>query len=117
VEANHLIVGETFNRSGQWSSYPPHKHEQDVPGIESRQEELYFFRLNPEQGFGFMRVYTDDRSIDQPMVLEQNDLVVIPKGYHPVCAAPGYNLYYLWMLAGPTRTLTMRDDPEHAWVK
>ena len=115
VKAQRLLVGETINLPGNWSSYPPHKHDQDNLPSESKLEELYFFKLNPAQGFGIIRLY--DKTRDQVYVLQNNDVVLIDRGYHPVAAAPGYSLYYLWILAGETRTLAPNDDPQHSWVK
>lgn len=116
IPAHSLLVGETFTAPGQWSSYPPHCHEKDDPGQESFQEEIYFYQVDPAQGFGYQRVYTDDRSLDEAITVEHNDLVLLPRGYHPVAAAPGYCVYYLWVLAGTTRVMKPRDDPAHTWV-
>ncbi|MFO8057085.1 MAG: 5-deoxy-glucuronate isomerase [bacterium] len=116
VQADSLLVGETINAAGEWSSYPPHKHDTQIEGVETELEEVYFYKVNPFQGFGFQRVYTDDRSLDEAMTVEQNDLVLIPRGYHPVSAAPGYALYYNWALAGPKREMKPHNDPEHEWV-
>lgn len=115
--AKYLVVGETFNPPGNWSSAPPHKHEKDNLPVESMQEEVYYFKISPPQGFGVQRIYTDDRSIDECYALQDNDVVVLPRGYHPVVAAPGYRLYYLWILAGPRRAMVPYDDPAHAWLK
>lgn len=117
VDACHLLVGETINPPGNWSSAPPHRHDVDNLPEESDLEEAYFFRVDPPQGFGVIRIYTDDRKIDKTYSVENNDLVVIPDGYHPVAALAGYRLYYLWMLAGEKRVLRPRDDPQHAWLK
>ena len=114
--AGRLIVGETFNPPGNWSSYPPHRHENDNPPEETKQEEVYFFKFRPRQGFGWQRVYTDDGRIDESYCVQDGDAVVIPRGYHPVAAAPGYELYYLWILAGETRHLRPHDDPQHQWI-
>jgi len=116
VEAKNLLIGETFNKPGQWSSYPPHRHDQHNPPESYYLEEMYLFKLKPEQGFGFQRVYTDDRKLDQALVVENNDVVIFKKGYHPVAAAPGYELYYLWVLSGPVRIMKVKDDPAHKWV-
>ncbi len=116
LPAERLIVGETVNESGNWSSYPPHKHDRDRLPEESSLEEIYFFRIRPENGFGMMYIYTEEREIDQPLVIYHNDLVAIPKGYHPVVAAPGYEIYYLWALAGKKRIMKVYEDPRHAWV-
>ncbi len=117
VKAERLVIGETINPPGNWSSAPPHKHDVDNLPQESDQEELYFFRVSPPQGFGMQRIYSDDGSLDEAYVLENNDTVAIPEGYHPVAAAPGYRLYYLWILAGEKRILQPKDDPRHAWIK
>jgi 5-deoxy-glucuronate isomerase len=115
--SRHLLVGETFNLPGRWSSYPPHKHDRQAPPEETRMEEVYFFKLNPPQGFGFQRVYSPERSVDQAFVIRDNTLTKLPFGYHPTAAAPGYSLYYLWVLAGEPRNYTLYDDPDHKWVK
>ncbi len=112
-----LQLGETTNPPGNWSSYPPHKHDTAVPGQEVVLEEIYHYRLSPRQGFGVQCIYTADRELDEAVIVRDGDTVVIPKGYHPVVAGPGYRLYYLWMLAGPRRLMQPNDDPDHAWVK
>lgn len=115
--AQRLVVGETFNLPGNWSSYPPHKHTQDSYPFEVRMEEVYHFRVNPPQGFGIQVLYNDDMSIREAYIVGDGDTVVIPAAYHPVAAAPGYQVYYLWMLAAYTdRRMRPRDDPRHAWV-
>jgi len=115
--SRHLLVGETFNPPGKWSSYPPHKHDRQAPPEETRMEEVYFFKLNPPQGFGFQRVYSPERNLDEAFVIRDNSLTKLPFGYHPTVAAPGYSLYYLWVLAGEPRAYTLYDDPDHKWVK
>jgi len=115
--ASTLLLGETYNAPGSWSSYPPHKHDRAEPGKEVVLEEIYHYRLSPPQGFGVQCVYTPDRSIDRAYIVRDGDTVVIPRGYHPVAAAPGYILYYLWILAGPRRVMRPNDDPAHVWVK
>jgi 5-deoxy-glucuronate isomerase len=116
VEAGRLLLGETINPSGNWSSFPPHKHDQAVPGVETKLEEVYLYKITPESGFGLQRVYTAEADVDQVFVLHSNDVVAFPRGYHPVVAAPGYKLYYLWALAGEERVMQPNDDPEHHWV-
>jgi len=116
LAAGRLLVGETFNRTGCWSSYPPHRHDEDRLPVEADLEEIYFFQVDPPQGFGFQRVYTDERDLDEAYAVEHDDAVVLPRGYHPVAAAPGYRVYYLWMLAGTGRTMCPFDDPQHAWI-
>jgi 5-deoxy-glucuronate isomerase len=114
--AQRLLVGETFNEPGGWSSYPPHKHDRHDPPDEVRLQEVYHFRLQPSQGFGIQRLYSPERGLDEVLVVEDGDTVLIPYGYHPVVAAPGYRLYYFWALAGEGRELRLREDPAHAWV-
>lgn len=117
VGARSLIFGETFNPPGNWSSSPPHKHDVDNPPHEVKLEELYHYRLKPAQGFGLQRVYTAD-GYDQVFVVEDGDVVTLPRGYHPVVAAPGYDLYYFWVIASfKDRKLLARDDPKHRWIK
>ena len=117
VDACRLLVGETINPPGNWSSAPPHRHDVDNLPDESNLEEAYFFRVDPPQGFGVIRIYTDDLKLDETYSVMNNDLVLIPDGYHPVGALAGYRVYYLWMLAGEKRILQPRDDPQHAWIK
>jgi 5-deoxy-glucuronate isomerase len=102
--------------SGCWSSYPPHKHDQDNLPAESLLEETYYHRLSPPQGFGFQRVYTDDRSLDETMAFSDGDVVLVPRGYHPVGAPYGYELYYLNVMAGPKRIWKFHNDPAHEWM-
>ncbi len=121
VDADRLLVGETFNRPGCWSSYPPHKHDTLNPPVEYPAEEVYFFLVNPPQGFGIQRVYTapgHPNPIDGVYVVENGDTTILPAGYHPVAAAAGYTLYYCWGIAGEERRYgAWTDDPAHAWVK
>ncbi len=116
VPAQRLIVGETYNDPGAWSGYPPHKHDEDIPGEEVTMEEVYHFRLNPAQGFGFQRIYSPARGLDEAYVLQNGVSIAIPFGYHPVVAGAGYQLYFLWALAGETRDMKPHDDPAHIWV-
>jgi len=111
--AQRLIVGETFNEPGQWSSFPPHKH--DGADGEPALEEVYYFRFDRPGGFGFQGLYEADGS-ERAVFLRHGTIVGIPRGYHPVCAAPGYRLYYLWALAGEPRRLAMYEDPAHRWL-
>ncbi|MCR4426855.1 MAG: 5-deoxy-glucuronate isomerase [Firmicutes bacterium] len=116
-QATRLIVGETFNPQGNWSSYPPHKHDEEVEGLEGVLEEVYHFRVKPSRGFGFQRIYSPSRGVDEAYVIRDGDTVAIPFGYHPVAAAPRYEVYYLWALAGEKRFMSPREDDAHAWVK
>jgi len=114
--AHSLIVVEVVTPGGHWSSYPPHKHDSPRQGEETALEEIYYHRLTPPQGFAMQRVYTDDRSLDEAVVVEDGDLVLVPRGYHPVVAPHGYDLYYLNVMAGPERKWIFRNDPQHEWM-
>lgn len=114
--AESLLVTEVFTPAGNWSSYPSHRHdEDDYPRI-TYLEESYYHRLNPAQGFGIQRVYTDDGTLDETMTVKNHDVVLVPRGHHP-CAAPhGYDMYYLNVMAGPLRKWRFVADPDHAWL-
>jgi len=114
--AAHLLVVEVITPAGHSSSYPPHKHDDEAPPAETQLEETYYHRLNPPQGFAFQRVYTDDRSLDEACAVEDHDVVMVPRGYHPVVAPHGYDLYYLNVMAGPKRLWVFRNDPAHEWM-
>ena len=114
--AAHLLVVEVRTPAGHSSSYPPHKHDVESPPAETQLEETYYHRLNPPQGFAFQRVYTDDRSLDEACAVEDHDVVMVPRGYHPVVAPHGYDLYYLNVMAGPHRLWVFRNDPDHEWM-
>ena len=114
--ADSLLVVEVITPAGNWSSYPPHKHDTGVDGVETALEETYYHRVKPAQGFAFQRVYTDDRSLDETLCVHDGDLVLVPRGYHPVAASHGYDLYYLNVMAGPQRKWLFRNDPAHAWI-
>jgi 5-deoxy-glucuronate isomerase len=114
--ADHLLVVEVRTPSGHSSSYPPHKHDADNLPEESSLEETYYHRLDPAQGFAFQRVYTDDRSLDEALAVEDHDVVMVPRGYHPVVVPYGYESYYLNVMAGPKREWHFRNDPAHEWM-
>ncbi len=114
--AHSLLVVEVFTPPGHWSSYPPHKHDRDALPEESLLEETYYHRIHPAHGFAFQRVYSDDRSLDVTMTVEDGDLVLVPRGYHPCAAAHGYELYYLNVMAGPKRIWRFTTDPAHSWL-
>jgi 5-deoxy-glucuronate isomerase len=120
--ASRLVVVEVYTPSGNWSSYPPHKHDEhivDAAGniLEADLEEVYFYKIDRPEGFAYQRIYTPDGKIDELVLARDSHLVLSPQGYHPVVAAPGYNCYYLNMLAGSAQSLAATDDPEHTWVK
>ncbi|AWK89832.1 5-deoxy-glucuronate isomerase [Azospirillum thermophilum] len=114
--ADSLLVVEVVTPPGNWSSYPPHKHDLDDGTAETLLEETYYHRIDPPQGFAFQRVYTDDRSLDEAMAVEDGDLVMVPRGYHPVGVAHGYTGYYLNVMAGPRRAWHFNTAPEHRWL-
>lgn len=114
--AAHLLVVEVLTPASHSSSYPPHKHDVEQPPVETLLEETYYHRLNPPQGFAFQRVYTDDRSLDEACAVENHDVVMVPRGYHPVVAPHGYDLYYLNVMAGPNRFWVFKNDPAHEWM-
>ena len=114
--AAHLLVVEVKTPGGHSSSYPPHKHDTDNLPQESALEETYYHRLQPSQGFAFQRVYTDDRSLNESMAVEDHDVVLVPRGYHPVVVPFGYDSYYLNVMAGPRREWHFKNDPAHEWM-
>jgi 5-deoxy-glucuronate isomerase len=115
-EAEKLLVCEVLTPSGHWSSYPPHKHDRLDPPAETALEETYYYRLSPGRGFGLQRVYTDDRTLDEAVSFSDRDCVLVPRGYHTVSAPPGYDVYYLNVMAGPVRRWAIQTDPDHAWT-
>lgn len=120
--SSRLVVVEVYTPSGNWSSYPPHKHDehivdQDGNVLEADLEEIYFYKIDRPEGFAYQRIYTSNRKIDELLMARDSHAVLSPQGYHPVVAAPGYNCYYLNMLAGSAQSLAATDDPDHAWVK
>jgi 5-deoxy-glucuronate isomerase len=116
VPADSLLIVEVITPGGHWSSYPPHKHDTAVAGQETALEETYYHRFNPAQGFGFQRVYTDEGDLDESLCIRDGDVVLVPRGYHPVCTAHGYDLYYLNVMAGPRRAWVIRNDRQHEWL-
>ncbi|MFD4562568.1 5-deoxy-glucuronate isomerase [Streptomyces sp. NPDC058469] len=121
-DAEQLLVCEVLTPGGNWSSYPPHKHDEPRPGVESELEEIYYFEVAGDgNGFGYQRVYgTPERPIEVLAEVRSGDTVLIPHGWHgPSIAAPGYDLYYLNVMAGPgqDRAWLICDDPAHGWVR
>jgi 5-deoxy-glucuronate isomerase len=115
AEAGRLIVSETFAPGGHWSSWPPHKHDTDDPPRETQLEETYFYRFARPEGMALQRIYTADRTLDETVIPHDTDLVLVPRGYHPVASAPGYDTWYLNAMAGPRREWRISIDPEHDW--
>jgi len=129
LDADSIIACEVITPAGNWSSYPPHKHDEERDGVETSLEEIYYFELRPEpsgrgapaDAFGYQRVYgTPERPIEVLAEVRSGDVVLVPHGWHgPAMAPPGYDLYYLNVMAGPgeTRAWLICDDPAHAWVR
>jgi 5-deoxy-glucuronate isomerase len=115
--AQRLLVVEVYTPSGNWSSYPPHKHDVHNPPGEVDLEEIYYYKIDRPEGYAIQRVYTADGRIDETLTVRDGELVLIPEGYHPVVAAHGYNVYYLNALAGSARSMAASDDPAYAWVR
>ncbi len=114
--ADSLLVTEVYTPQGNWSSYPPHRHDEDNYPEMTYLEETYYHRLNPAQGFGFQRVWTEDGSLDETMAVSNHDVVLVPRGHHP-CGAPyGYEMYYLNVMAGPLRKWRFKNHPDHDWI-
>ena len=115
VPASHIIIGETFHIFGGWCGFPPHKHDEDNLPTESANEEVYLIKIDPPQGFGLLSVY-DGVSLDEVYKVKNNDLIAIPRGYHPMVAAPGYKFGFIWFMAGAKRQWKPVTDPDHAWI-
>lgn len=116
LPADYLFIGEALVPPANWASFPPHRHDFDDLPREVDMEEIYYFRFDRPQGFGIQKIYTDSRSIDETLTVQDHHAVLIPEGYHPVCTAPGYTMYYLWIMAGRNRRFLSQPDPDHAWV-
>jgi 5-deoxy-glucuronate isomerase len=119
--SSRLVVVEVYTPSGNWSSYPPHKHDEHIVDrngnlLEADLEEIYFYKIDRPEGYAYQRIYTPGK-VDELILARDSHLVLSPQGYHPVVVAPGYNCYYLNMLAGSVQSLAATDDPDHAWVK
>ncbi len=110
--ADRLLVCEVVTPSGNWSSYPPHKHDQDRPPAEVKLEEIYYYRFEHPDAYGFQRLY--DRRTDRTVTVRHGDVVTVRSGYHPFVTAYGYNAYYLNVLAGTRRSMAASDDPRYA---
>jgi 5-deoxy-glucuronate isomerase len=121
-DCHRLVCVEVYTPPGNWSSYPPHKHDVHRTGpdgklIEADLEEIYFYKIDKPDGYAYQRIYTDDRSIDSLVMAQNHDTVLVPEGYHPVVSAHGYTTYYLNFLAGTAQSLASADDPTYAWIK
>lgn len=114
--AHSLLVVEVRTPSGNWSSYPPHRHDEDDLPNQSLLEETYYHRIFPSRGFAFQRVYSDDHSLDESLAVHDGDVVLVPRGYHPYGVPHGYEGYYLNVMAGPTRKWVFHNHPHHDWL-
>jgi 5-deoxy-glucuronate isomerase len=119
---DRLVCVEVYTPGGNWSSYPPHKHDEHRVGpggalLEADLEEIYYYKIDRPGGFALQRVYTGDGRLDEAVTAASDDVVLVPEGHHPVSAPVGYTVYYLNFLAGSAQSLAATDDPAHAWVK
>ncbi|HEX2662767.1 MAG TPA: 5-deoxy-glucuronate isomerase [Candidatus Acidoferrum sp.] len=115
--AEKLLVCEVYTPSGNWSSYPPHKHDVHNPPKEVDLDETYYYRVSRPEGYAFQRLYDHAGTRDDTLTLVDGDLVLIKDGYHPVVAAHGYDVYYLNVLAGSARSMAATDDPRYAYLR
>jgi 5-deoxy-glucuronate isomerase len=113
--SQQLILGETVNPPGNWSGVPTHKHDSYRPAVESVHEELYYFRVDRPEGWGVERVYDKD-GLEELLLLKDRVVTIMPRGYHTLAAAPGFTLYYAFVLAGPEKGLLPALDPDQAWI-
>ena len=115
--ADKLVAFEVYTPGGNWSSYPPHKHDVHQPPVEVDLDEIYYYRMRDGRGFALQNLYGSDRSRESLLKVHDGDVVLVRDGYHPVVAGPGYDTYYLNFLAGTARTMTVTEDPEHVWLR
>lgn len=116
TNAKKLTVGEAYCTPGNWAGFPPHKHDVDDMPNEGVAEEIYYFLFDPKQGFGVQCLYTSDGEIDEAYRVKNDELVEFPRGYHTTVGAPGYNTYFLWLMAGDHQGFYRSNDPKHEWV-
>jgi 5-deoxy-glucuronate isomerase len=115
--AQRILVVEVLTPAGNWSSYPPHKHDEDRPPEEVSLEEIYYYRARAPEAFAVQRLYSPARGLDETWTVRDGDLVLVPYGYHAFAAAPGYDFYYLNALAGDHHSMANSDDPALAWIR
>jgi 5-deoxy-glucuronate isomerase len=115
--ADKLVVVEVYTPGGNWSSYPPHKHEVHNPPVEVDLDEIYYYRMKDPHAFAFQNLYSSDRARSSILKVHDGDTVLVRDGYHPVVAGPGYDVYYLNFLAGTSRSMMVTEDPEHVWLR
>ena len=115
--ADKLMVVEVYTPGGNWSSYPPHKHDVHNPPAEVDLDEIYYYRMNQPNAFAFQHLYSGHNSADRTVKTRDGDVVLVRSGYHPVVAGPGYDIYYLNFLAGSSRAMAVTEDPQHVWLR
>jgi 5-deoxy-glucuronate isomerase len=115
--AEKLMVVEVYTPGGNWSSYPPHKHDVHNPPAEVDLDEIYYYRIRQPEGFALQHLYSGNKSTEQTLKAKDGDVVLVHSGYHPVVAGPGYDVYYLNFLAGSSRALAVTEDPQHVWIR
>jgi 5-deoxy-glucuronate isomerase len=115
--ADRLMAVEVYTPGGNWSSYPPHKHDVHNPPAEVDLDEIYYYRIRQPEGFAFQHLYSGQNSDEQTLKTRDGDVVLVRNGYHPVVAGPGYDIYYLNFLAGSSRALSVTEDPQHVWIR
>jgi 5-deoxy-glucuronate isomerase len=115
--AERILVVEVLTPAGNWSSYPPHKHDEERPPEEVVLEEVYYYRAPAPEAFGVQRLYSPARGVDETWTVRDRDLLLVPYGYHAFCAAPGHDFYYLNALAGDHHSMAASDDPALAWIR
>lgn len=115
--ADKLMVIEVYTPGGNWSSYPPHKHDVHNPPGEVDLDEIYYYRIEKPEGFAFQHLYSGKHAADQTLKVRDGDAVLVHSGFHPVVAGPGYDVYYLNFLAGSSRTLAVTEDADHVWLR
>jgi 5-deoxy-glucuronate isomerase len=115
--ADKLIVVEVYTPGGNWSSYPPHKHDVHAPPKEVDLDEIYYYRIDSPDGFAFQHLYSGQHAGEQTLKARDGDAVLVHSGYHPVVAGPGYDVYYLNFIAGSARMMAVTEDPQHVWIR
>jgi len=115
--ADKLVVIEVYTPGGNWSSYPPHKHDVHDPPREVDLDEIYYYRMNQPNAFAFQHLYMGQHAGERTLKARDGDVVLVHSGFHPVVAGPGYDVYYLNFLAGTSRVLAITEDPHHVWIR
>jgi 5-deoxy-glucuronate isomerase len=115
--ADRLMVVEVYTPGGNWSSYPPHKHDVHNPPAEVDLDEIYYYRIRQPEGFALQHLYSDNNPSGRTVQARDGDAVLVRSGFHPVVAGPGYDVYYLNFLAGSSRAMAVTEDPRHVWIR